>query len=280
MKDNKTINPLITFDHKRDAYGFTVRPQHLQRYREYANIYKEEEEERSDRWKSFLDRQAESSELATNSLVTGGDEKVLGEGIEPEADASAGKSVDGHQASDQTPGDSDSTAENGSPKEEVPASEEKKVHRVQLWTEIRPSLRTIEDMMSIRVKKKTSSVKDERNKKGVLKGEQITETAKSQPHSEDVKSPKGACEEDSDEEFYDVERSDPSPDMPLVDGLSTSANGVAADAAPLEVSCPWKEELEVLVRGGVPMALRGEVLITYLRYPFLVKFIYFDELPS
>lgn len=24
----------------RDAYGFSVRPQHLQRYREYANIYK------------------------------------------------------------------------------------------------------------------------------------------------------------------------------------------------------------------------------------------------
>jgi hypothetical protein len=23
----------------RDAYGFAVRPQHLQRYREYANIY-------------------------------------------------------------------------------------------------------------------------------------------------------------------------------------------------------------------------------------------------
>lgn len=24
----------------RDAYGFAVRPQHVQRYREYANIYK------------------------------------------------------------------------------------------------------------------------------------------------------------------------------------------------------------------------------------------------
>lgn len=28
------------FGVNRDAYGFTVRPQHLQRYREYANIYK------------------------------------------------------------------------------------------------------------------------------------------------------------------------------------------------------------------------------------------------
>nr|GMC52036.1 TBC1 domain family member 8B [Ipomoea batatas] len=32
--------PRISADHKRDAYGFAVRPQHVQRYREYANIYK------------------------------------------------------------------------------------------------------------------------------------------------------------------------------------------------------------------------------------------------
>ncbi|KAG4395582.1 hypothetical protein GLYMA_20G244400v4 [Glycine max] len=105
-------------------------------------------------------------------------------------------------------------------------------------------------MMSVRVKKKTGSVKDE----------QIIEAAKSPSHSDDVKSPKGAAfEEDSEEEFYDVERSDPSPDMPVVDGTNASANGITADAAPPEASFPWKEELEVLVRGGVPMALRGEL---------------------
>ncbi|XP_061348553.1 uncharacterized protein LOC133293945 [Gastrolobium bilobum] len=259
MKANKAINPLITFEHKRDAYGFTVRPQHLQRYREYANIYKEEEEERSDRWKSFLDRQAESSELATNRLAVEQDEKVLDdEAAQQEADACSEKSVDVNEASNEKPG-SDTTAENGNQKEEVPASEETKIHRVQLWTEIRPSLRTIEDMMSVRVKKKTGLVKDERNKKNVLKDEQIIETAKSSSHSDDTKSLKGACEEDSDEEFYDVERSDPSSDMPPVDGVSASANGIAADDAPLEALFPWKEELEVLVRGGVPMALRGEL---------------------
>lgn len=31
---------LIGIGLNRDAYGFAVRPQHLQRYREYANIYK------------------------------------------------------------------------------------------------------------------------------------------------------------------------------------------------------------------------------------------------
>ncbi|KAG5128745.1 hypothetical protein JHK82_029580 [Glycine max] len=262
MKPNKTVNPLITFEHKRDAYGFTVRPQHLQRYREYANIYKEEEEERSDRWNSFLDRQAESSELVTDGLIVGeGGEKVLGdEAAEQEADASSEKGVDGHEASNQVPGGSDSAAEHGSQKEEVLLSEETKVHRVQLWTEIRSSLQTIEDMMSVRVKKNTGSVKDERVKKGLLKDEQIIETVKSPSHSDDVKSPKGAaCEEDSEEEFYDVERLDPSPDMPVVDGTNALANGITADAAQPEASFPWKEELEVLVRGGVPMALRGEL---------------------
>ncbi|CAL0320675.1 unnamed protein product [Lupinus luteus] len=242
----KAINPHITFEHKRDAYGFTVRPQHLQRYREYANIYKEEEEERSDRWNSFLERQATSSELATERLGVEEDETVLrAQASEEETDDNLKKGVDGDELSSGKPG-SDGTAENGGQKEEVPASDETKVHRSQLWTDIRPSLRTIEDMMSTRVKKKTASV----NNVG---------DGKSLSHIDGAKSQKGAYEEDSDDEFYDVERSDPSPDTPLVDNTSVSANGLAADAAPSEAPCPWKEELEVLVHGGVPMALRGEL---------------------
>ncbi|CAN1775648.1 Putative GTPase-activating protein AN11010, partial [Linum perenne] len=41
----------------RDSYGFALRPQHVQRYREYTHIYKEEEEERSIKWKLFLEHQ-------------------------------------------------------------------------------------------------------------------------------------------------------------------------------------------------------------------------------
>ncbi|KAH9735569.1 Rab-GAP TBC domain-containing protein [Citrus sinensis] len=41
----------------RDAYGFALRPQHIQGYREYAGIYKEEEEERTQKWKNFLENQ-------------------------------------------------------------------------------------------------------------------------------------------------------------------------------------------------------------------------------
>ena len=55
-------------------------------------LFQEEEEERSDRWNSFLDRQAESSELATDGLVVGEGEKVLGdEAAGQEADTSSEK---------------------------------------------------------------------------------------------------------------------------------------------------------------------------------------------
>ncbi|OIW06847.1 hypothetical protein TanjilG_18229 [Lupinus angustifolius] len=207
---------------------------------------KEEEEERSDRWNSFLERQAKSSELATERLGAEEDETVLrAQASEQETDGTLEKGVDGDELSSGKPG-FDGTAENGGQKEEVPASDETKVHRSQLWTDIRSSLRTIEDMMSTRVKKKTASIND-------------VGDGKSLSHTDGAKSQKGASEEDSDDEFYDVERSDPSPDTPLADSTSVSANGIATDAAPSEAPCPWKEELEVLVHGGVPMALRGEL---------------------
>ncbi|WCJ26222.1 Ypt/Rab-GAP domain of gyp1p superfamily protein [Euphorbia peplus] len=46
----------------RDAYGFALRPQHIQRYKEYINIYKEEEGERSEKWRFFLEQQEESND--------------------------------------------------------------------------------------------------------------------------------------------------------------------------------------------------------------------------
>ncbi|KAF1878367.1 hypothetical protein Lal_00047035 [Lupinus albus] len=129
--EKKAINPLTIFEHKRDAYGFIVQPQHLQRYRAYAKIYKEEEEERSDRWISFLERQAESSELATYRLGVEEDETVLrAEASEQEADVGSEKVFDGDELSNQKPG-SDSIAEIDSQKEEA------KVHRVKVWSEIK-----------------------------------------------------------------------------------------------------------------------------------------------
>lgn len=62
-------------------------------------------------------------------------------------------------------------------------------------------------------------------------------------------SKRGGCENDSEDEFYDVERSNPVQDDENLQMVLTCMS-----------ACPWKEELEVLVRGGAPMALRGEVI--------------------
>ncbi|XP_076934320.1 uncharacterized protein LOC143600547 [Bidens hawaiensis] len=191
-------NPLVAFEHKRDAYGFAVRPQHVQRYHEYLNIYKEEEEERSDRWKNFLERPSEFAQLpVTDSVSPDGDSEKVPEVSEDEASETS--------------------------------------HRAQIWAQIRPSLRAIENMMNARVKKKVS----------VTKTEQDT-----------------GAEEDSEDEFYDLDRaeSDSTPEVPSSVGAGVPApDGTSDPVASLESSILWKQELEFLVQGGVPMALRGEL---------------------
>ncbi len=215
-------------------------------------MFQEEEEERSDRWKTFLERQAESAQQPVDGLTVEEDKKIVRAGdSEQEADASLEKVVEGDDLSSQELGSNDS-AENGARKEEVPETKETKTHKVRIWTEIRPSLCAIEDMMSIRVKKKTNLSKDE----------QGAGTRKPLPSPiEEAKASKGASEEDSEDEFYDAERTDPIQDVPASDTVSGTAAG---DVTPSESLFPWKEELEVLVRGGVPMALRGEVQINTL----------------
>ncbi|PQQ17418.1 TBC1 domain family member 8B [Prunus yedoensis var. nudiflora] len=224
-----SLNPLVAYEHKRDAYGFAVRPQHVQRYREYATIYKEEEEERSERWKSFLELQAESAQLPAIGLSKEQDNKaLLSEASEHEPDSNSEKGVDGDDLSDQKAG-SDSLTKNDNEKEELEAKDTK-THGIQIWNEIRPSLHAIETMMSVRIKKKNN----------LSKHEQDTGTGKPLTPLEEARSPKGASEEDSEEEFM-------------------MWRGAASDTVPSESLFPWKEELEVLVRGGVPMALRGEL---------------------
>ncbi|CAD5166659.1 unnamed protein product [Musa acuminata subsp. malaccensis] len=230
----KSRPPIPTVELKRDAYGFTVRPQHLQRYHEYSKIYKatfrlqEEEEERSNRWKDFLDRLGETAEVpSSNSLVDD-------EGLAGAPDVAGGEDIDQNGAI-RFDGSEEVATEN---------TGEVKTHKISIWSHIRSSLSAIEQMMSHRVKKRRPS------RDGEEAGNGRSYHALDEEESRGVHKPvRGAPEEESEEEFYDVERPE------LVQEASSSS-----DLALNDVPCfPWKEELESLVRGGVPMALRGEL---------------------
>jgi hypothetical protein len=97
-------------------------------------------------------------------------------------------------------------------------------------------------MMNSRVKKKQSSSVNEGYTRDELRPDNSEESKPS---------------EDSDDEFYDVEKVDPSQEVPATD-IANAESGTNK-GADQEEHYPWKEELECLVRDGLPMALRGEV---------------------
>ena len=207
-----------------------------------------------------MERQAESAQLPINEIPSEEGKEVSHVGAAEYGNNETQKGAEGDDFCEKKSG-TDSLSENDTEKEEVQSEPEKRVHRIQIWAEIRPSLRAIEDMMSIRVKKKGS----------LSKNEQETGRVKPLTPTEDAKFPKGASEEDSEDEFYDAERSDSVQDAPTSDSTSTTTSADAAvDAAPTESLFPWKEELEVLVRGGVPMALRGEVFYLIFCHSLLI----------
>ncbi|PKA63285.1 hypothetical protein AXF42_Ash017753 [Apostasia shenzhenica] len=211
--------PLASFEHKRDAYGFAVRPQHLQRYRQYAKIYKEEEEERSDRWKKFLESQADKNHFPA-------------------------------------PVDSEETAMRDL------VLERERPHLIQLWSEIRPSLAAIEELMSCRLKKKHPL--NENGDAGRTSSSVIVKPL-----------------EDYEDVFYDVERSDLNQEVFSKFGRGTDSAVNMADQGKIsEPSIPWKEELEFLVRGGLPMALRGELWQAFVGVGKRRKEGYYENLLS
>ncbi|CAN4090210.1 unnamed protein product [Withania somnifera] len=233
--ETAVLNPcVISFDHKRDAYGFSVRPQHVQRYREYANIYKEESAQLNI---DGVSADSNSSKPDTGSLLQ----------------EASSFSQNGDENNDQTveKRGSEGHLEGAIEKDDTTTSVEKKIHRAQIWSETRPTLRAIEDMMSIRVKKEVNLAKNEQ-------GRGLQEYLLA---VEEVSATKGESEEDSEDEFYELERSE-SLDRFEVSSMHDVA--LNENISPLTIKCyeslpPWKEELECLVQGGVPMALRGEL---------------------
>uniref|UniRef100_A0A6N2L9W7 Rab-GAP TBC domain-containing protein n=1 Tax=Salix viminalis TaxID=40686 RepID=A0A6N2L9W7_SALVM len=109
----------------RDGYGFALRPQHIQRYREYANIFKEEEEERSYKWSYFIEQQQKSNHSSSS-------EEERRAKLQAEADELREETVSerGRQEDDSSDKNSDSDGSTKSyPGKEVQLSEqpEKKV---------------------------------------------------------------------------------------------------------------------------------------------------------
>ncbi|KAI9392764.1 hypothetical protein POPTR_006G133400v4 [Populus trichocarpa] len=115
----------------RDGYGFALRPQHIQRYREYANIYKEEEEERSYKWNNFIEQQAKSNHSSSSEeecrekLQAEADElreETVFERGREEEDDSSDKNSDSDGSTKSYPGKEVKLSEE--PEKEVQLSEE------------------------------------------------------------------------------------------------------------------------------------------------------------
>lgn len=215
------------FETRRDAYGFTVRPQHLHRYKEYTEIYKEEEEERLQKWNGFLKQQ---EEYALSNLHT--DENLQRKENAKPVDAEERKKWEPRQEviregdysfQVESPGNIHKETDR---QRDVPAVTEQKSRDVPKWAQIRSSLSHIECMMSSRIKKRKN-----------MKDVQI-------PVEEDF-------EQENEKELNG--------NLVHASMNPSKTGNISTCEVSLEPSFPWKEELEFLVHGGVPRDLRGEV---------------------
>lgn len=133
--------------------------------------------------------------------------------------------------------------DNEKPDGEIVEKEMKTTHKILIWSQIRPFLAAIEWMMSSCIKNKDSA-------------NDAKDIGRSGAHLVSIEEAK-QCE-DSDDEFYYVERSDPNQEM------ITSNDGIHVNSP--EPFFPWKGELECLVHGDLLMVLRGEVqLLLYMK---------------
>lgn len=219
--------------------------------------------ERSDRWKDFLERQSECAELPVKGLSMDQNRTELHPEVnEVGGDASSENGVAGVD-SDSKESNVVCLTENVTENDGGPPNELDKSRENLTWTKIRPSLCIIEDMMSSRVKKTNNKIaKDE----GTIKHLSV----------EDSRSTKGGQVEDSEGELNDVDKSDSSHDVPSSFSVSALDNDPAGDVPYFESFIPRNEELESLVQGGVPMALRGEVGLQSLASLIIVVLIYWN----
>uniref|UniRef100_A0A7N0U776 Rab-GAP TBC domain-containing protein n=1 Tax=Kalanchoe fedtschenkoi TaxID=63787 RepID=A0A7N0U776_KALFE len=212
----------------RDAYGFTVRPQHLQRFKEYTSIFKEEEEERSDKWSKFLEQFVDLRDSYSSE--------------EEPCEKSLAETPEGSDFIESEPLADTSTESKSNPEREILAAQQKSSSKVQTWAKIRPSLRGIQDLMSYRVKKRQ-----------VIKLPQTIASQNNLSSIQESANLEGVSDDENDLE-EELEKDE------LDDATNSSKDGIPiGDGVTVESFFPWKEELELLVHGGVPRGLRGEV---------------------
>ncbi|KAI9122149.1 hypothetical protein K1719_006838 [Acacia pycnantha] len=251
----------------RDSYGFALRPQHVQTYREYASIYKVEEDERFDKWKNFLEQISKSSQPYSSEIGEERGAERISEGNDLRGKESAGGSERKEHiylggASKEGGSDCSNSAEETEVKEEtnlerlregddssvtgsssdkvVRPSKERKTDKIGIWAEIRPSLIDIEKIMSSRIKKGI-----------IMKCQQIKGDDSHLPSMQESESLKGVSERNCEDEVCINETLD--------NNTNASRNDNAfLDQDSSENFFPWKE-LQFLVQGGVPKDIRGEV---------------------
>ncbi|XP_062003312.1 uncharacterized protein LOC133720852 isoform X1 [Rosa rugosa] len=276
MMTEERFNVCHAHNPRRDAYGFALRPQYVQTYKEYAHIYKEEEDERSDKWKNFLEHIEKSSQSCslekahTEELPAEATEQkayreeLQAEPTEQKAEIVSESDEEGNDKSSLKSISEDSSERD--PKKEAQLPKETGKSKVQTWTFIRSSLSSIENMMSIRVRKQKN-----------MKDEHIVVDKDHLPSIEEVPS-QDAFEDGQEEDIYlDASNGATSVSNRESDGLKASGedevvdggvcNSVQADQTKEDVAngihpeplFPWSQELESLVHGGVPRDLRGEV---------------------
>ncbi|XP_050379480.1 uncharacterized protein LOC126796800 [Argentina anserina] len=258
---------------RRDTYGFAVRPQYVQTYKEHAHIYQEEEGERSDKWKDFLEHLENSSQPCSlekahteGLLAVATEQKAHREELQAEPSEKKVKIVSesgegGNEKSSQT-----SIFEGSSERDlKKEVQHPKETSKVPKWTSIRSSLSTIENMMSIRVRKQNN-----------MKDEHIVVDKDSLPSIEEVPSQEAFEDIQEDDIYLDASSGSSSVSNGVSDSMKVSGeeevddgvcnSGQAGQAKEDLVNgthsehlYPWKQELESLVHGGVPKDLRGEV---------------------
>ncbi|MED6133683.1 hypothetical protein PIB30_030444 [Stylosanthes scabra] len=255
----------------RDSYGFALRPQYAQRYREYSSIYKEEEGERSEKWRSFLAEAPKSTKPnfpekkhKETSDVEGNDvkEEKNSNSVCKEEDSSNQNFSEGTTIKDDIGASGvseggDSSARNslgvtqiqeGTSPKRVCERDESSSKKVTFDNSIENSSEKVEERKTRKVQRwaetrPSLSAIEKMMSSRVKKGSDMN----------------GELRAGKKDHLPNIEKSELVGESVSIEDVNrSSVENVLEDEDSLQQFSLWKE-LEFLVQGGVPKDLRGEV---------------------